>query len=131
MSGNTPNYQATTTVPGTGKIYRVTAPKVRTSAFIALKSAEVAAKDALASFMRLNKLAHDLTRKITIAVDTGEPPNAEVKTEVDRLLAAVKAAQLAIKAYKIAHPGEFVPQVNKKSKGVPTVNRPIGSGSNS
>jgi len=116
--------------PTTGKKYRVTPPKGRSAAFAALEAALVAAKDAQASYMRGNELAYDATRRITVSIETGEvPTNGAIVAEMQRLLAATRAAQQAIKAYKLAHPGEFTVQIGGR-QGIPVVNAPRSGGRN-
>jgi len=116
--------QGSTTDPATGKIYRLTAPKQRSAAFAALEATLRAAKEAQASFMRENNLALDFGRKLSVDITTHEPPtDTVVSAGMAEKLAATRAAQAAVKAYKLAHQSEFVAQQPREGR-IPTINRP-------
>lgn len=116
--------QGTTVDPISGKVYRIVAPKARSAAFVALEAAVRAAKEAQASYMRENSLAFDGTRVITVDTTTGEAPtDGAISAEMARLLVATKAAQTAVKQYKITHPNEFQAQAQGPRAGrIPVVN---------
>jgi len=120
----------TTVDPTTGKIYRLTAKKARSAQFRALEAAVEAAKDAQASYMRENSLAHDVQNARTVVTNVqpdqnGQYPaaNGEVLTRLNELIVATRATQQSVKDYKSAHPAEFQPQQAGVGR-VPALNVP-------
>lgn len=121
--------QGTTFDPISGKTYRITAPKERSAQFRALEAAVDVAKEAQGLWMRQNRLTFDVAAKVTraengTAIIEGHP----LYIRLQELLTATRAAQSAVKAYKITHKTEFEPAASARRSVIPTINVPRGRG---
>jgi len=107
--------------PKSGKTYRVVAKAARSQEFLGLENNALRAKQALDAYMKRHSLRFDRKSNLTVG------PNAQPFTptqEYSGLVDRVKTSNLAVKAYKQAHPDEFRPPQKKGNKtqkqGLPT-----------
>jgi hypothetical protein len=120
--------QGTTKDPGSGKVYRITAPKVRSAPFMTLLAHLNEAKAQQAAYMVEHHLVFDIQSKETRIMVDSVPSQYTATADFTSLLTASKAAQAAIKAYKLAHRDEFRSQTEGR---IPVIHRnPAGGQAN-
>jgi hypothetical protein len=119
------NNQGTTKDPGSGKVYRITAPKVRSAPFVSLLAHLNEAKALQAAYMVEHQLVFDIQSKETRVMVNATPSQYVATAEFTALLTASKAAQAAIKAYKLAHRDEFRSQTEGR---IPVIHRTPAGG---
>jgi hypothetical protein len=95
---------------------------VRSAAFVALLARMNEAKAEQAAYMVEHHLVFDVLSKETRVMIGSVPTQYTATDDFTRLLAASKAAQANIKAYKLSHRAEFRPQNEGR---IPVIRRPV------